>query len=299
MKRLPFLRVGLFGAMLVLASAGCSTLPQALKPAAAKAVHVETIAVLQDPALEESSGVARHLRQDDLLWTHNDSGDAPRLFAIDTEGRTVGVFPVEGASAIDWEDMASAVVKDQPLLFLGDIGDNEAVRPMYMIYVVREPDMPAESQAAGRLLVDQELRFIYEDGSHNCEALAVDSATGMIYLITKEKSGVAGVYELSPAFKGPDPSVARRIAALDVPKVVAMDISSDGTKAVVLTYGDAYLYRRTSGEAWASVFSRSPERLRMPFRRQGESVCFDAAGQHLYLTSEQRPAPVWRVDLEP
>ena len=41
-----------------------------------------------------------------MLWSHNDSGDAPTLYAIDLKGTLLAKVAVLDAVAIDWEDIA-------------------------------------------------------------------------------------------------------------------------------------------------------------------------------------------------
>ena len=67
---------------------------------------LEELAVLPD-ALRESSGLAVSRRQPGVLWSHNDSGDGPNLYAIDLSGRLLATIPVANAAARDWEDIAS------------------------------------------------------------------------------------------------------------------------------------------------------------------------------------------------
>jgi len=38
------------------------------------------------PPVDEMSGIVRSPQDDNVWWVHNDSGDAPRLFAIDRTG---------------------------------------------------------------------------------------------------------------------------------------------------------------------------------------------------------------------
>ena len=85
------------------------------------------------------------------------------------------------------------------------------------------------------------------------------------------------------------------IGTLEIPPATAMDISPDGRRAVVLTYGSAYEYSRGEDEDWAQALSRPPRELVMPARRQGESICYGLDGKTLYLTSEKLPTPLWEV----
>ena len=89
--------------------------------------------------LKESSGLAISRTQPGVLWSHNDSGDGPSLYAIDISGKLLGVFRVSGAMARDWEDISTwsvsrrmstpAPPEKSECLFIADTGDNNQVRP--------------------------------------------------------------------------------------------------------------------------------------------------------------------------
>ena len=74
-----------------------------------------------------------------------------------------------------------------------------------------------------------------------------------------------------------------------------MDISPDGRRAVILTYRDAYEYRRGRDESWAKAFARKPRRLKMPWRMQGEAIAYGTDGRTLYLVSEGKSQPLWEI----
>ncbi|MGH8976889.1 MAG: hypothetical protein ACRDV7_02350, partial [Acidimicrobiia bacterium] len=63
---------------------------------------------LQDPELKELSGLAFSRTYPDVLWAHNDSGDAARLFAMDRTGAPRATVALDGVDASDWEDLAIA-----------------------------------------------------------------------------------------------------------------------------------------------------------------------------------------------
>ena len=58
-------------------------------------------AAFQSPRVVESSGVAVSRTYPDVLWTHNDSGDGPYLYATDLRGTDRGALLVPGAQALD------------------------------------------------------------------------------------------------------------------------------------------------------------------------------------------------------
>ncbi|MEM7312481.1 MAG: hypothetical protein AAF497_04950, partial [Planctomycetota bacterium] len=110
-------------------------------PAFAEKVEYEEgdqIAKIECRDLRESSGIASSNLSNDVFWTHNDSGDKPRLFAINRSGQLLATCPVKNASAVDWEDMASATINRKPFLIIADCGNNQALRKEIQLYLVPE-----------------------------------------------------------------------------------------------------------------------------------------------------------------
>ena len=253
------------------------------------------LAVLAVPALSESSGLAASRRQDGVLWAHNDSGDRPRIYAIDLAGKSLGTFDVRGALAVDWEDMASFEQAGRPMLLLADTGDNLLHRRRYWLYLLQEP-LARPGLRGGTAEAGMSIEFSYEDGPQNCEAVAVDVPGRTIYLLTKVTRGSSRVYALPLPEAPPDaPMRLKAVATLPLKMITALDISPDGRRAVVLTYFTAHQYVRQDGQTWADVFARPGRPIGVPFRRQGETICFGRDGRTLYLTSEQGPSPLWEV----
>ena len=136
---------------------------------------------------------------------------------------------------------------------------------------------------------DFEIRFRYEDGPRDCEAVAVDATESAIYLLSKELVTCRMCSCRIPAAGSAGPHVARYVAEVRLPFPTAMDISPDGRRAVVLTYGDACLFSRAEGNR-GQAFSAHPapsERRLAP-----GAICYRTGRLDLYLTSENAPAPV-------
>ena len=261
------------------------------------------LAKLADRAVNESSGVAVGRVNRDVFWTHNDSGDGPRVFAFDKSGKALATLTVAGAKARDWEDMASFLVKRRGMLLMADVGDNAAKRDVYTLYAFYEPKLRGRRAVSRNVRLAKTIRFKYEDGSHNCESVAVDPTDQTIYLVSKVGGNECKVYSLAwpKRSRNKTPYVAKAIATLKVPTTTAMDISPDGLRAVVLTYGDAFEYTRSKSQTWAQGFGEPGRRLKMPPRAQGESICYGSDGKTLYLTSEckakdsRSPSPLLEV----
>jgi hypothetical protein len=255
-------------------------------------------AVLANRTIDESSGLARSPDYAGLFWTHNDSGDAARLFLIDGEGRDHGSFVLRDVRAYDWEDMASFVYKGQSYLLVADVGNNGRAAAVHMIYVIEEPSLDENRRVAtDEIEPHKVIYFSYADDHRNCEAVAVDPRDRTIFLIVKESDPDCQVYALPwpKADTGDRAAVARPVARVKLPSVTGMDISPDGRRAAVSTYESVYQYVRRAEESWAKAFSRLPREVAVPERIQGESVCYGSDGRTLYLTSEQLPTPLFEI----
>jgi len=255
------------------------------------------IATLANRTVNESSGLACSRRVDGLFWTHNDSGGDASLYLLDTRGRDLGSCALRGVLAYDWEDMASFRVGQKRYLLVADTGNNGLAAAVHMLYLVEEPPVDAERGVAVKEVpVAQVIHFSYEDDYRNCEAVALDPTSRTFLLATKERPSGCYVYALRWPENNPKKAfTAQRIATLKVPGATGLDVSPDGLRAVVLTYGNAYEYRREAKETWAEGFSRPPRAIVLPKRVQGESICYGPDGKTLYLTSEQLPTPLLEV----
>lgn len=255
---------------------------------------------LANGIIDESSGVACSHTSRGVLFTHNDSDGEARVFALDMTGKDLRSCVLKGVRAYDWEDMASFELDGKAYLLLGDVGNNGLAAAVHMLYLIEEPKIdPGQGIVDEEVSVLQVMHFSYEDNHRNCEAIAVDPTSRTIFLATKERQPRCHIYALPwPQNDPKQATTARKIATLEMPPVTAMDVSPDGHRAVLLTYGNAYEFTRAADEDWAAAFSRPGRILAMPERSQGESICYGPDGKTLYLTSEKLPTPLWEVPLK-
>jgi hypothetical protein len=54
---------------------------------------------------------------------------------------------------------------------------------------------------------------------------------------------------------------------------------------------------RRTDESWKDAFTRTGTAFNLPPRKQGETICFDRTGQWLFLNSEGKNEPLWRMRL--
>ncbi len=269
---------------------------------------MEAAGRVTDGRIDESSGLAASRLHPGMLWTHNDSGDGPRVYLIDQTGATRGSWVLPEATALDWEDMCSFELDGKAYLLIGDVGDNRRRRNTVTLYLVEEP---GEIKEDGVLPVARRVEVTYADGPHDVESVGFDSERREVVLISKEwpdeatlTVGRAGVYVLpldatsAEAASAAGPHVLDRIAELDLTIPTGIDISPDGRRAVVTTYGDAFEYERGEGQTWAEAFARPGVPIALGSRGQNEAVAYGVEGVTLWFTSEKVGQALWKVTAE-
>ena len=254
-------------------------------------------AVFKARRVIESSGVAVSSRRARVLWTHNDSGDEPRLYATDSAGDDLGSVRLAGAENVDWEDLGAGPCPPAThrCLYAADIGDNERSRDHVVIYRLAEPEPPlAASDTLREVPCEAATALRYPDHPHDAEAIAIDPA-GRVFIFTKEIFGPPRMFQVPPRTEPQRPGeydtlhyvglldVAPNLAKLRVATGAA--VSPDGAVLVVRTYSSIHFFRLRGDSLPAPL--TLPEGLLIPFvEPQGEGIAFLAADV-LVLTSEQ------------
>jgi hypothetical protein len=288
----------LAAAGLALLAAFATALPAAAettdRPAATK------VATVSDPRISESSALVASPTHDDLVWTVNDSGHTASVFGVrPSTGRTAVVLRLRDTDARDWESMAAQRLPDGTgVLWVGDTGDNNAVRGSIVLRLVREPRHLPRAGATV-VVTPVSLRVRYPDGPHDVEAL-VATRDGRLLLVTKQLfAGV--VYQVPPravaqALAGRsvlDPVTARNVGG------VAQSLVTDGTslpdgRIVLRGYVDAVVYAdRTRSDRGLAA----ERRIALPAQQQGETLTAVDDGAALLVGSEGVQQPLWRVPL--
>jgi hypothetical protein len=269
------------------------------------------LANLENQSINESSGIAASRQNTNILWTHNDSGDGPFVYAFDRQGKHRGVWQVAGAKAIDWEDIAvgPGPKRGQSYLYLGDIGDNSKNRNEIVVYRVAEPRItPSDSISTVKTPRVTELADVihlkYPDGKFDAESLLVHPTTGDMYIITKIRGAAAGVYKLKAPLQVTGVSTLVRVGEVRLSDmfvgwVTGADISPDGHRVALCDYlgaGELILPNK-AGIAFDEIWHGTPTPVeigdyRGGVRRQGEAICYSADGRALLATSEGSPCPL-------
>lgn len=102
-----------------------------------------------EQGLEETSGL---LNVNGRILTHNDSGDGPFIYEIDTlTGQIARTVFVENASPVDWE----GICQDSTYLYIGDFGNNNGTRTNLRIYrMLKSEVMTQDTVSADTIAFD-------------------------------------------------------------------------------------------------------------------------------------------------
>ena len=171
------------------------------------------------------------------LWTINDSGGLPALYAFDTvTGNITQRVTIANATNIDWESLAD----DGTYIYIGDFGNNSGNRDNLAIYKVKKSDIPS----TGNATIDSEkITFTYSDYSgkiekkrennFDCEAFI---ATGdSLYLFSKNHGNQkTKLYRLP---KTPGDFVAEHITTFNTAGLVTgADINTESNEITLVGY---------------------------------------------------------------
>ncbi len=256
----------------------------AVQPTAADAQVYKTqakkVRTLTDPAIKESSGLARSYYAPSRLWTHNDSGGGTTIYAIGKSGRTTAKYELTGATHKDWEGMARSVIDGVSYLYIGDIGDNGKKRPSIFVHRVKEPK-PGRTKKS---LKSTTYEFRYPDGKHNAEGLMVRPKNHRIYIVSKGKKVEGAIYRAPKHPSTTKVNMLKKVATAPAGMSDATFIS--GGRFILRGYVNGWLYKSMGA---------TPIGFALPVK--GESITKARNKNYVFVGSEGRNSPVWRVQI--
>lgn len=240
---------------------------------------LERVGRLDHPPIKEASGIVQSRRHPGIFWVHNDSGNAPALYAVRRDGTLLREYAV-AIPNVDWEDIT---IDDDGHLYLGDIGNNFMILPLRAIYRVDEPD--PEKPAAAPLPVtaasyyrtakkedrfDSEALFLL-DGRAVVIAKRLDHREPTLYALRLDRP--------APLTRPASPEPIGTLPGFLEP-VTGADLSADGHRLAVCSYRVTRVYARRTNGSWSLIGE-----TRYP-NSTVEAICWD--GDDLLLASEDR-----------
>ncbi|MFF4311580.1 WD40 repeat domain-containing protein [Streptomyces sp. NPDC001507] len=239
---------------------------------------------ITDPRIAESSGLAASHLHPGIYWTHNDSGDGPYIYAVDSAtGKTVARITLSGVGRP--RDVEAISIGPDNQIYVGDIGDNlDGSWPYVWIYRLPEPKRLADQTVRATQYVVK-----YSNGARNAESLVVQPKTGRVYIIDKKEDG-GHLYEGPAALSPTATNIFRPVASVDLWATDAA-FSPDGKQLAVRGYFGGIYYDWNGGKI------KREGRLDVPLQKQGESVTYSADGTKLLYGSEGVDSPVQAEDV--
>ncbi len=184
--------------------------------------------------LDEASGLLVSQKYPNILWSHNDSGDKARLYALDSKTlKLVKKIKIKKADNVDWED----ITYHKGNIVIGDFGNNKNRRKDLTLYTIKEPNPYTDKKAK---IINRQ-KFIFSDQetsrlkrkNFDCEAMF--SFNGELYLLTKHRAdNNTTLYILKD-------DRAEKIVTFPMDRRVT-GADSDGKRVVILTYASVYLF---------------------------------------------------------
>lgn len=246
--------------------------------------------------LNEASDIANSRLDPNVFWVHNDSGDLPKVYAINRGGQLLGTYLLEGAMAVDWEDMAIGPAPGGgSYLYMADMGDNEARRKSIHIYRVAEPRIDPNPSTAIRVLTGvTSFEFVYEDGARDAESFMVDPLTNDFYFVTKREADGNRLYRaVAPSSTQVNRLV--RSGTFTFTGAVSGDISPDGLQVLIRRYSNSllapgaatYWIRPDTSISLVDLLKQPGRIVPLVQEAQGEAIAFAADNSGFYTTTER------------
>ena len=246
--------------------------------------------------VNETSGLFFH---NGRLWTHNDSGGKPILYALDTATfEIVQRITLAHVKNKDWEDVCT----DGETVFIGDIGNNKGNRKKLKIFTFPLSAIPEKGDTI--LNVDSiifrfgdQTNFDNKKHEHDYDCEAIFATDSNLYLLSKGwATGTTRLYRLP---KTPGNHVAEVVNGFDSQGLITgADYDRENHILVVVGYVKTvwkpFMYLIFDfDEAGLKLTNR---RFEMPQWRgaQTEGICFFNDGR-CYVSAETSPTMTSRV----
>ncbi len=185
--------------------------------------------------INESSGLALGNTEGTFFTMNDDTWN--EIYEINQSGKLIKTHVIAGSKNCDWEELAKDTSNN---LFIGDIGNNNNQRKDLKIYITNLASHEDSLKTITFRYEDQkDFPPLKKDKNFDCEAFFYFKDS--LYLFSKNRGNKTEKLYTIPAKQGN--YVAKNIAQIKLKGMVtAADISPDGSKFALLTYGYIYLF---------------------------------------------------------
>ena len=247
----------------------------------------QQLSELTNKKLKESSGLAASKENPGLLWTHNDSGNEAEIYLVDKDLNIRLTVSLSGIENRDWEDITVGPGPDtaKSYIYVGDIGDNDALYSYKYIYRFPEPVVDSADNIS--ISAFETIVFELEDGAKDTESLFVDTKSKNVYIISKREMPV-WLYELKFPQPNSDTLTAAKKLSLPFSEIVSADLLPATGDVVIKNYEHIYFWRNQRDELVTSLLKNSPSQIPYEQEPQGEAIAWAIDGSGFYTLSEKK-----------
>ena len=274
---------------------------------------VKLVGTTAHKPINEMSGLVKSRTYPDVYWVNNDSGDIPRIFAVNKNGNVImpaymkndfyadikeeGKKPFAGIEILlaanqDWEDIAV----DDDLIYIADLGNNANARRDMGVYMLYEPNPRAT--VASRVLQYIPIRYPeqieYPARQWHFDSESMFVADGNLYFLSKHRQpgelakweGGVNLYRLD-SYDTLKANVLTKVDSFaDLSVATGADVSPNGKHLAVVTYSALWVFEKTGDDQWLSG-KASELPLDYNVTKQAEAVCWDD-DETILISNEQR-----------
>ena len=246
----------------------------------------QKMAQLNNNELKEISGIASSVVNPKHLWAHNDAGNKAEIYLLNEKLDVKMIIELSGVENRDWEDIAVGPGPDsnKSYVYVGEIGDNDAVHREKYIYRFEEPVVSGDGLK--KIISDfDKITFRLDGAIKDTETLLLDPRTKNLYVVTKRENPVH-LYELKYPYEK-QVNVAQKMFSLPMSRIVGGDFSRDG-QGVLLKNDDAVFYWEGSSSESVIEKMKGPAQS-VPYEKepQGEAIAWAFDDSGFYTLSEK------------
>lgn len=171
---------------------------------------------------KETSGL---LFFDSKIITHNDSGNQPNLYEIDSlSGNLLRTVNVHNATNIDWED----ITEDENHIYIADIGNNNGNRTDLKIYKILKSDFKNSTSVSADIIsfsYEDQTNFDSKPNGSNFDAESIVIYNNSILIFTKNWNDLKTNVYKTPLIKGN--YLAKKVSSANVDGLITGGVYND------------------------------------------------------------------------
>jgi hypothetical protein len=237
--------------------------------------------------LKETSGLEASVKNPNMLWAHNDSGNDAEIFLLNENLEIKLTVMMVGIKNRDWEDITVGPGPDssKTYVYVGDIGDNDAVYLYKHIYRFEEPAF----ETGNHISVSNfdTITFKLEGTIKDTESLFIDAKSKNLYVVSKREEPVF-LYELKSPFNSGDTLTASKILSMPFKEIVAADCSHKNGDILMKNYTNIYYWENRNHEDVITLLKNNPLEISYEQELQGEAIAWATDDSGFYTLSEKR-----------